>query len=183
MVLAARIGLGVMLIRDADQELDQVSSLLGPQRYRLRGGGPSSHRGFAPGFLGDEQSVGVQPVCERSNPPPGTDCSEANSGGLRRWEASLELRAPITPDFGMVLFADAGDVNRGTSFRFNHIHLAVGFGFRYQTLVGPIRLDIGVLSRRAQVLGDGVNLAPVNYINLGFARFPGAIHLTIGEAF
>lgn len=183
MVLAARIGLGVMLIRDANQDLDQVSALLGPQRYRLRGGGPSSHRGFAPGYLGDQQTVGVQPVCERSNPPPGTDCSEANSGGLRRWEASLELRAPITPDFGLVLFADTGDVNRGTSFRFNHIHLAVGFGLRYQTLVGPIRLDIGVLSKRAQVIGNEVNLAPVNYINLGFVRFPGAIHLTIGEAF
>jgi translocation and assembly module TamA len=183
MVLAARIGLGVMLIRDANQDLDQVSALLGPQRYRLRGGGPSSHRGFAPGYLGDQQTVGVQPVCERSNPPPGTDCSEANSGGLRRWEASLELRAPITPDFGLVLFADVGDVNRANTFRFNHIHLAVGFGLRYQTLVGPIRLDIGVLSKRAQVIGNEVNLAPVNYINLGFVRFPGAIHLTIGEAF
>lgn len=183
MVLATRFGMGVMLVRDANQDLDQVSALLGPQRYRLRGGGPSSHRGFAPGYLGDQQTVGVQPVCERSNPPPGTDCSEANSGGLRRWEASVELRTPITPDFGLVLFADMGDVNRANRFRFDHIHLAVGFGLRYQTLVGPIRLDIGVLSKRAQVIGGDVNLAPVNYINLGFVRFPGAIHLTIGEAF
>ena len=183
MVLAARMGLGVMLIRDANQSLDQVSALLGPQRYRLRGGGPSSHRGFAPGYLGDQQTVGVQPYCDRSNPPPGTDCSEANSGGLRRWEASVELRAPVTPDFGLVLFADMGDVSRGTSFRFSHIHLAAGFGLRYQTLVGPVRLDIGFLSKRAQVIGNGVNLAPVNYVNLGFVRFPGAIHLTIGEAF
>ncbi|MCA9577541.1 MAG: BamA/TamA family outer membrane protein [Sandaracinaceae bacterium] len=183
MVLAARFGLGVMLIRSADQSLDQVSALLGPQRYRLRGGGPSSHRGFAPGFLGDQQAIGVQPACARNNPPPDTDCSEANSGGLRRWEASIELRAPITPDFGVVLFADMGDVNRGDRFRFDQIHLAAGFGLRYQTLVGPVRLDIGFLSKRAQVVGGGVNLAPINYVNLGFVRFPGAIHLTIGEAF
>ncbi len=182
-VLAARIGVGVMLVRDANADLDQVSALLGPQRYRLRGGGPSSHRGFAPGYLGDLQAVGVQPVCERSNPPPGTDCSQANSGGLRRWEASLELRTPITQDFGVVLFTDMGDVSRGTRFRFNHIHLAVGFGLRYQTIVGPIRFDIGFLAKRAQVVGGGTSLAPVNNVNLGFVSFPGAVHLTIGEAF
>ena len=181
-VFAMRLGLGATIISSPDPSLDRVSAQLGPQRYRLRGGGPSSHRGFPAGFLGDAQDAGVGSFCLRNDPPPDVDCAEANSGGLRRWEANLEIRAPITPDFGAVLFADMGDVSRSDSFRLRHIHLAVGFGIRYQTLVGPVRLDIGILARRAQTI-NRTNLAPINEVNLGLFKFPGAIHLTIGEAF
>ena len=105
------------------------------------------------------------------------------SCAARRRDTSSHSRKVLRATERVVLFADMGDVNRGDRFRFDQIHLAAGFGLRYQTLVGPVRLDIGFLSKRAQVVGGGVNLAPINYVNLGFVRFPGAIHLTIGEAF
>jgi len=116
---------------------------------------------------------------------------------LRRWEASLELRLPLTPDFTTVLFADIGDVHAGRGgtnplgaedprFRFDYWHLSAGLGFRYLTIVGPLRLDLGFQIPDAQVLGQDDQTAigiPKSKINFIFAEVPGAIHLTIGEAF
>jgi len=185
LVLAGRFRLGWMKILREGQGLDPISAQLGPQRYRLRAGGASSHRGFAPGWLGDPGDA-VIPY-ERDTDGDGIPESypyrfERNSGGLRRWEASLELRVPVNTDFGLAFFADMGDVNREPSFRFRHIHLALGFGFRYQTIIGPFRVDFGFLIPGAQVVGENDPVVP-NRANLGFVDWAGAIHLTIGEAF
>ncbi len=174
-MLAGRFRLGWMKIFRSDEGLDQVSSQLGPQPYRLRSGGASSHRGFVPGFLGDPRGP-VNPGDAES------EFFQQNSGGLRRWEASLELRVPVNEDFGLVIFSDVGDVNRAKRFRFDHLHLAVGLGLRYQTIIGPFRLDIGWLVPRAQIIGQD-DPAPSHEVSFGFARFQGAVHLTIGEAF
>ena len=159
LVLAGRFALGMLFIQDSDEDLDALSSQLGPERYRLRGGGASGNRGFVPGDLGD----GIE-------------------GGLRRWEASLELRAMLTEAFGTVIFTDLGDVHRGSTFRFDHLNTSVGFGFRYLTPVGPLRADLGFLVDRARIIGEEAPTS--NYlVNLGFVQFPGAFHLTIGNAF
>ena len=173
--LAFRFGVGAMFLfaRDRDR-LDLVGQALGPQNYRLRSGGPTSHRGFFGGFLGDPGSID-------SLNREGFDAR--NDGGLRRWEASVEWRVPVTQAFATALFMDFGDVNRGKEFRFNYIRAAAGFGFRYQTPVGPIRLDFGFLIPKWQVIGGD---APPNAFNIfRFIRggVPGAIHFTIGEAF
>jgi outer membrane translocation and assembly module TamA len=177
MVLAMRFAIGAMFIFESDASLDTTSQTLGPQSYRLRGGGATSVRGYLSGTLGD-----------------------SIVGGLRRWEASLEVRVPLSQDLGVVLFADVGDVHAGRAdgppelreearFRFEYLHLSVGVGVRYQTVVGPFRLDVGVQVPNAQVIGQDDFVigrptnAPVSEIDLAFVRFPGAIHLTIGEAF
>jgi outer membrane translocation and assembly module TamA len=185
LVLAGRFRLGWMKILTEEAGLDPISAQLGPQRYRLRSGGASSHRGFAPGFLGDPGQEVL--LYERDTDGDGVPETyryrfEPNSGGLRRWEASLELRVPINDDFGLAVFADMGDVNREETFRFKHLHLALGFGFRYQTIVGPFRVDFGFLIPGAQVVGQDDPAVP-NRVNLGFVDWAGAIHLTIGEAF
>ncbi len=177
LVLAARFAIGATFIEDPDPELDPTSQRLGPQRFRLRGGGATSDRGYLPGLLGD-----------------GLD------GGLRRWEASLELRIPLTESFGLVLFSDAGDVHAGRPtgdpygeeaprFRFDWPHLSVGFGLRYLTIIGPLRFDMGFQVPEAQVLGQPDSVSgrgsdnPTSQVDLGFVKFAGAVHLTIGEAF
>ena len=173
--LAFRFGMGAMFLFSRDRNrLDLIGQELGPQNYRLRSGGPTSHRGFFGGFLGDPGSID-------SLNREGFDAR--NDGGLRRWEAGVEWRVPVTPSFATALFMDFGDVNRGQVFRFKYIHAAAGFGFRYQTPVGPIRLDFGFLIPKWQVIGG---TAPPNAFNI--FRFikggvPGAIHFTIGEAF
>jgi outer membrane translocation and assembly module TamA len=171
-VLAARFRLGSMHIQRSSDALDPVSAALGPNPYRLRSGGASSHRGFLPGYLGDPPEASGDPSLPFTY----------NSGGLRRWEGSVELRVPVSQSFGLVAFADMGDVNRDPSFRFDHIRLAVGGGLRYDTIIGPIRFDIGVRVPGAQIVGEAD--PPVGTsVQLFGIPLNGAFHLTIGEAF
>lgn len=172
MVLAARFSLGAMFIKSADTQLDAVSAALGPNRYRVRGGGPTGNRGFIAGQLGD--GPGGDPTMDLS--------FSANSGGLRKWEASLELRVRLSESFGLVFFTDMGDVNRDDSFRFDHLNTAVGGGIRYLTSVGAFRIDMAGLVPGGRIVGEA-DPAPFHELDLLFTRFPGAIHLTIGEAF
>lgn len=80
------------------------------------------------------------------------------------------------------VFTDMGDVNREESWRFDHLRLAVGAGFRYLTIVGPFRFDVAALIPGAQIVGQP-DPPPTNVVNLGFVKFAGAVHITIGEAF
>jgi hypothetical protein len=173
--LAFRFGMGAMFLFSRDRDrLDLIGQELGPQNYRLRSGGPTTHRGFFGGFLGDPGNID-------SLNREGQDAR--NDGGLRKWEAGVEWRVPITQAFATALFMDFGDVNRGPTWRFNYIRAAAGFGFRYRTPVGPIRLDFGFLIPGWQVVNG---TAPPNAFNIfRFIRggVPGAIHFTIGEAF
>ncbi|MCA9529834.1 MAG: BamA/TamA family outer membrane protein [Myxococcales bacterium] len=160
--LAGRFALGMLFVHHADAKLDPTSQLLGPRDYRLRGGGASSDRGFPPGRLGD-----------------GTD------GGTRRWEASLELRVPVTKDVGVVLFQDMGDVSREPHFRFDYPQAAAGFGLRYFTIVGAIRLDFAWKIDRLQVLA-AQDRRFVDLDAQGNPRGRGGkfvFNLSIGEAF
>ena len=57
---------------------------------------------------------------------------------------STELRVPICGNFGAVLFLDAGNVwNNAWDFNLNDLRYDVGPGLRYNTPIGPIRLDLG----------------------------------------
>jgi outer membrane translocation and assembly module TamA len=162
MVLAARFAMGALFVLSADEEhLDQDQIALGPQTYRLRGGGAQSNRGFLPGALGDSKR-----------------------GGTRSWEGSLELRIPITKDISLVGFGDMGDVygplNGKDRFRFERLNTTFGGGLRYRTIVGPIRLDVGARPKNLQSTKGGTGEEDTT---LGSWKFRGAIHLTIGEAF
>lgn len=159
MVLAARFSVGAIFIVHADPGLERLSRKVGPEQYRLRGGGANSNRGFIPGDLG----AGIE-------------------GGRRRWESSLELRANLTESIGIAFFGDVGDVSRTSSFRFDHLNLSVGGGLRYRTPVGPLRLDIGWQVPGMNVV-NGPDPDPRFKVNLGFTKFVGAVHITIGESF
>lgn len=163
-VLAARFMVGATFVNDRASLTDTISSRLGPQNYRLRGGGAGSNRGFLAGRLGTSVL-----------------------GGTRQWEGSVELRVPIGADFGFVLFGDVGDVNDKTetvadsviaipAFDFRQLNFATGFGLRYFSVLGAIRLDLGWRVPGLQRIGssdDGVT----------FGVAPSAVHFTIGEAF
>jgi outer membrane protein assembly factor BamA len=166
LVLAARVRLGVLAITKSQITKDNNLRDYGPYRYRLRGGGPNSVRGFDPNFLGDVEGEG--------------NC--LTSGGLRQWESSVELRIPVTMDLRTVLFIDAGDVTTQTRFRLNYPQTTLGFGLRYNTIVGPLRFDMGFLPDGLQVFGTDTRPNP----NLQKGRLlglNGAWHLSIGEAF
>jgi hypothetical protein len=160
--LALRFALGFLFVTRAAPALDELSRELGPRDDRLRGGGATSNRGFLPGTLGD----GIE-------------------GGVRRWEASVELRVPLGSDIGLVGFCDAGDVNRAPRFRFDYPQAAAGFGLRYYTLIGPIRLDLAWKLPGLQVLARTDERVPPAAASgsQGSRGGPFVTNLTIGEAF
>jgi hypothetical protein len=158
-VLALRFNIGALLIFESSAGLDDLSRRLGPSSYRLRGGGANGVRGFLPGELG----VGSQ-------------------GGLRRWESMLEWRVRFGESLTFVGFMDMGDVNDEADFRWDHLNTTLGFGFRYFTVVGPIRFDAGfrvVDWQRA----DGSSGIEDGASTLPLTDAPGAVHLTIGDSF
>lgn len=213
--IATRFGMGATFFAANRHQADissASSQVLGPTAYRLRGGGPNSHRGYIAGQLGDLDDCAFLPYGDPGScvgSAGGIDATSSNlnfrpiDGGLRKWEASIELRSQITDSFGAVLFADAGDVDRGRwvgtpspsdpsrleynairapRFRFNQPHLALGFGLRYYTIVGPLRLDFAFRIPGAQAFGSGVDMTAGHSL-FGRGRVLGAVSLTIGEAF
>ncbi len=117
-----------------------------PLSERFFGGGANSHRGFPVNQAGPRDPTTGFPI-----------------GGGALFVNSVELRFPlIGENIGGVLFHDAGNVYsrfRRISFRhrqdviesdgttagyeFDYMVHAVGFGLRYRTPVGPVRLDVG----------------------------------------
>ena len=116
-----------------------------PLAERFFSGGGNSHRGFAVNQAGPRDPVTGFPL-----------------GGAGLFINSVELRFPVRkPDLGAVLFHDAGNVFRrigNLSFRvgqrvtaedmankritdFDYMVHAVGLGIRYNTPIGPVRLD------------------------------------------
>lgn len=217
-VIAARVALGMTHIFGFNEDLLDPFNVyqlaqLGPTALHLRGGGASSNRGYLPGLLGDARQVYVtQPRSSeqlaRGNPVRRRPVRI--SGGTSLWEASLELRVPLTSDFGVVAFADAGDVVRpdigsdtGPVFYFGQApastfrpQLSFGLGVRYRTIIGPLRLDFAVAPPELQEFGREETLPPTcrndaasrcnprNYMDFfGLFQIPGAFHLTIGESF
>jgi outer membrane translocation and assembly module TamA len=71
-------------------------------------------------------------------------------------------------DVGAVVFIDGGNVfRRVTEFDITELRGSVGFGLRYHSPVGPIRLDLGFkLDRREERGGRGT-----------------ALHSSLGQAF
>ena len=167
----------------------------------LYSGGASSNRGFplrgiAPHgvvpFL--NPSTASQQIAAKCNPVPGAPPPDLETcsipiGGFTLWELSNELRFSISGPFSTVTFCDMSDVSpHPASLRFDHLHLSCGVGARYETPVGPIRLDIGYRIQPLQVIGFADDKAAhaadsTEGVQPTFLGIPLALALGIGEAF
>jgi len=77
-------------------------------------------------------------------------------GGMGLLEGSTELRFPLFGEFGAALFTDFGNVFRSAfTYRLDALRYTVGPGIRYNTPVGPIRLDVGLIVDRRPGEGFG----------------------------
>lgn len=146
-------------------------------------GGPSSNRGYplrGVSPYADIADLTPEQKAQRLNTACEGDC-RTPTGGFSLWEASLELRVDVTGPLSVASFCDASDVS-GQRFdlRLSHLHLSCGLGARYQTPVGPIRLDLGYRIPGLQVIGG---LTPDEREPSTFLGVPLAVSLGVGEAF
>ena len=95
------------------------------------------------------QSLGVQNGARRT-------------GGTTFIGLAGEMRADLRGNFGAVAFYDAGFVG-AESFKDGAWHSGAGLGLRYETGIGPIRLDVAAPVEGTT--GDG----PQVYIGIGQA--------------
>ncbi len=109
------------------------SSRFIPQTHRFFGGGSTSVRGWA-----------ARDLIARGDP---------QLGGNLSLEASVEVRLNLLQGeesgwldkMWIVQFLDAGNVwQAADDFQFKTVAIATGLGFRYDTFVGPFRLDWGI---------------------------------------
>ena len=95
-------------------------------------------------------------------------------GGDSMLEFTEELRAIIHGNFGGVLFLDAGNVwTNAFSQNLTNLRYDVGPGLRYQTPIGPIRLDFGYQ----------LNPIPGLLVNGQPQTRQWRVHFSIGQAF
>jgi outer membrane protein insertion porin family/translocation and assembly module TamA len=109
-------------------------------------------------------------------------------GGFTLWELSNEFRFAISGPLSSALFCDMSDAGPTVGkFRFNYPHLSCGAGARYDTPVGPIRLDIAYRVPFLQVLGqrDEADAATVAHTSIParFLDLPIGVAFGIGEAY
>lgn len=141
-VLAARLGVGL-----ADGFPQQVETPTGPQvvddlpaSQRFFSGGGTTVRGFSVDSLGTEDTLTAGGVPR---------------GGNGLVIANLEIRFPIRGNFGGALFLDGGNVfNRIGDVDLGELRGALGFGARYRSPIGPLRLDMGFKLDRQALRGD-----------------------------
>ncbi len=115
-------------------------------------------------YSGGGGTVRGQPYQSLGVPVARTATITVQSGGLSFAALSGELRADITETIGAVAFYDAGFVSDEALFAGNSgWHSGAGIGVRYNTGIGPIRLDVGLPV--GGNTGDGVQL----YIGIGQA--------------
>jgi outer membrane protein assembly factor BamA len=165
----------------------------------LFSGGPNSNRGFpirgiaphgvVPFLNPATASQQVALNCDPSAPTFNPAACSIPIGGFTLWELSAELRAKVVGDFSGAAFCDSGDVSpHPADLRFGHLHLSCGLGARYETPVGPIRLDVGYRIQPLQVLGfateeAAVKADPTEGVQPKLLGVPIAIAFGIGEAF
>ncbi|MEO8878330.1 MAG: BamA/TamA family outer membrane protein, partial [Polyangiaceae bacterium] len=124
-------------------------------------GGPSSNRGYPTRSIGPYTFVPfLNPASANAQFKNGEACigsvvaaqngqkvagpCDTAVGGMSIWEASSELRIIIKGPLSVATFVDGSDVSSQlVNIRPNHPHISVGAGGRYDTPVGPLRVDIG----------------------------------------
>jgi outer membrane protein insertion porin family len=166
---SARLGLAtgfprLTVDRDADGQLilgpDGQPTLITvrdvPASERFFAGGDTTVRGFALDQLGTPATI------DKDGFPQGGE-------GLVIFNA--EVRAPVGRGLGLVGFVDSGNVFEHVSeISLVDLRGSVGFGVRYKSPIGPIRVDLGFKLHRD--------------VNAGGQREPlTALHISLGQAF
>jgi outer membrane protein insertion porin family len=123
-----------------------------PASERFFAGGDTTIRGFALDTVGTPETI-----TSRGFP----------RGGNAVLILNAELRIPVWKEFGAALFTDGGNVfHRVTAFDVTELRGSLGFGVRYRSPIGPVRVDLGFKMDRQE-----------------FDKSRSVLHFSIGQAF
>ena len=163
----------------------------------LYSGGPSSNRGYPirgvsphgvvpflnPSTASQQVANSCTPTANGTVPNPAV--CEIPVGGFSLWEWSNEFRIHVKGPFSTAAFCDMGDVSpQQGDIRLSYLHLSCGIGVRYDTPVGPVRLDIGYRINGLQVPGkQSPEQQAENGVQPTLLGLPLAIDFGIGEAY
>ena len=146
---SARLGLATAFARE------QAGVQL-PASERFFAGGDTTVRGFALDRLGTPEVI---------------DANGFPVGGNGVVILNAELRVPLMRSLGVVGFLDTGNVfKQATDIDLGRLRAAAGIGLRFQSPVGPIRVDLGFKINRQE-------------ITPGRLEEPNAWHISLGQAF
>jgi len=157
----ARLGLANPFTSITEQQTDAEGNPITvtvkqlPASERFFAGGDTTIRGYALDTVGAPATISPErfPI-----------------GGNATVILNAELRAPVWRDVGAAFFVDAGNVFASTTdFDLTNLLGAVGFGLRYRSPIGPIRLDLGFKLDRRELGGKLESRT--------------ALHFSIGQAF
>ncbi len=129
--LAGRLRAGRLFVASTSTFEDMPQTIL----FDFMSGGTNSNRGYP--------FRAIRPRTCVSGCGPAED-PRFLIGGLVLWEASLEVRWELPGPFRLVGFADAADAFLPREgFAVQRHHLAVGPGWRWDSLLGAVRADLG----------------------------------------
>jgi outer membrane protein insertion porin family len=167
-VLAGRVELGLArgfertVIDDAGEPVTVADV---PVSQRFFAGGSTTVRGFQIDRLGVTDRPGRPGVITPEGLSIGGNGAVIMNGEVRTRIGELAGR-----EFGLAFFTDAGNVfPKASDIDFSRLRVTLGFGFRYNSPLGPVRLDFGFKTDRETIGGR---------LERGWEY-----HLNIGEAF
>jgi outer membrane protein assembly factor BamA len=166
--LAARVGAAHGFAREVAQVGTDGQPVLGsdgrpvitvvediPASKRFFAGGDTTVRGFSLDRLGDASTIS----------PSGFP-----TGGNGVIVLNGEMRVGVTGPLQVVGFMDAGNVvSRAADLSLTDLRTAAGFGIRYRSPVGPIRLDLGFKLDRRELSPGRLERRSVWHISFGQA--------------
>ena len=143
-----------------------------PSNIRYFLGGTSSVRGWLRQELGPKRALVDSTGFERYVPV----------GGRTFFGFNLEIRQELNAfikGFGLAVFLDGGQVwRKRIDFSERPMQFGAGGGIRYQSPIGPLRLDVGF---KLNPTPEDLNKFQGRDFNQGLETF--AIHFSIGQAF
>lgn len=158
LVLARQTQFGVIVPFNVPRGLSHFDSIPLPERFY--GGGGVSMRGFGNNQAGP-RDIGIA--------VPYSPATGFPIGGNALFFNNVELRFPLLgPNISGVLFEDMGniyDTFSNIDFRyhqknnqdFNYAVQAAGFGIRYRTPLGPVRVDLSYVLNPTSYVGFSTN--------------------------
>jgi outer membrane protein insertion porin family len=163
-ILATRLNTGKIFF-DQDRNL--------PSNILFFTGGTNSVRGWS------RQSLGPARPTFRDD---GRFNTYVPVGGRALFNFNIELRQELRgliPNFGLAAFLDGGQVwEDASSLEDRPVQFGAGGGIRYQSPIGPVRIDVGY---KINPSDQDLNIFAGEDFGSGWSRI--GIHFSIGQAF